>query len=56
MREAFGQLFLPVRNLFSLTLKNYWKEQNILSLINSPFTVTTQLLVVYTQCLRKGFY
>lgn len=54
--EAFGQLFLSGWNLFSLTLKNYWKEQKIPNLINSTFTVTTKLLVVYTQCLRKGFY
>lgn len=56
MGGAFGQLRLSGWNLFSLTLKKYWKEQKILNLINSTFTVTTQLLVVYTQCLRKGFY
>lgn len=53
---AFSQLFLSGWNLFSLKLQNYWKEQKIPNLINSTFTATTQLLVVYTRCLRKGFY
>lgn len=59
VRWAGGGSIWPIVfiwNLFSLTLKNYWKEQKILNLINSTFTVTTQLCVVHTQCLRKGFY